>query len=402
MRLFVITPIYATTTEGDGATPVVHYFTREWVKMGHEVTVFHLQARFPRPYYWISKMFQHQLNSKLGVLVPTQHPKDENYVVENVKVHRRAIKKFKPHTRYDRANIGCIVNQIKQACEENGIPDYFIGHWDNPCLDVLPALKETYKRPIVVVFHDNEFRFEGRYGSGVVETLETIDVIGFRSKVAQENFEEKYFKPKHSFICYSGVSEAFLSSGESFAKEYSGLVTKFIYVGSMIAQKHTNRLYDALCRAYPEGDFSVKYIGDGAETTKIQKNYNQKRLGKVEFTGRIPREKIIEHLKLADVFVMISESEILGLAYLEAMALGIIPIGSRNEGIDGIIVDGVNGFLCEAGNAEELASIMIKIRKMSREKLNAMSAKAKRTAVAFSDYNVAKQYIEGIVNNESN
>ncbi|OQA53633.1 MAG: UDP-D-galactose:(glucosyl)lipopolysaccharide-1,6-D-galactosyltransferase [Candidatus Omnitrophica bacterium ADurb.Bin292] len=99
---------------------------------------------------------------------------------------------------------------------------------------------------------------------------------------------------------------------------------------------------------------------------------------------------------------MISESEILGLAYLEAMALGIIPIGSRNEGIDGIIVDGVNGFLCEAGNAEELASIMIKIRKMSREKLNAMSAKAKRTAVAFSDYNVAKQYIEGIVNNESN
>ena len=70
MRLFVITPIYATTTEGDGATPVVHYFTREWVKMGHEVTVFHLQARFPRPYYWISKMFQHQLNSKLGWYLP--------------------------------------------------------------------------------------------------------------------------------------------------------------------------------------------------------------------------------------------------------------------------------------------------------------------------------------------
>ena len=35
MKLFVITPIYATTTEGDGATPLVHYFAQEWVKMGH-------------------------------------------------------------------------------------------------------------------------------------------------------------------------------------------------------------------------------------------------------------------------------------------------------------------------------------------------------------------------------
>ena len=32
----------------------------------------------------------------------------------------------------------------------------------------------------------------------------------------------------------------------------------------------------------------------------------------------------------ADVFVMISKSEIFGLLYLEAMALGIIPVGLRN------------------------------------------------------------------------
>ena len=34
MKIFVLTPIYATTTSMQGATPVVHYFTREWVKMG--------------------------------------------------------------------------------------------------------------------------------------------------------------------------------------------------------------------------------------------------------------------------------------------------------------------------------------------------------------------------------
>ena len=66
MKLFVLTPIYATTTTSQGATPVVHYFTREWVKMGHEVTVFHLGHKFPRLFYSISKrgLFLYDENCK--------------------------------------------------------------------------------------------------------------------------------------------------------------------------------------------------------------------------------------------------------------------------------------------------------------------------------------------------
>ena len=32
MKIHVLTPIYATTTLQEGVTPVVHYFTREWVR----------------------------------------------------------------------------------------------------------------------------------------------------------------------------------------------------------------------------------------------------------------------------------------------------------------------------------------------------------------------------------
>ena len=42
---------------------------------------------------------------------------------------------------------------------------------------------------------------------------------------------------------------------------------------------------------------------------------------------------------------MISKNEAFGLVYLEAMLAGCI-VASRN-GIDGIIIDGYNGFLCD-------------------------------------------------------
>ena len=55
---------------------------------------------------------------------------------------------------------------------------------------------------------------------------------------------------------------------------------------------------------------------------------------------------------------MISKEETFGLVYLEAMSMGCITIASKNEGMEGIIIDGENGFLCTAGDDDELASII--------------------------------------------
>lgn len=86
---------------------------------------------------------------------------------------------------------------------------------------------------------------------------------------------------------------------------------------------------------------------------------------------------------------MISAAEVFGLVYLEAMS---------NEGMQGIIEDGVNGFLCEAGNKEELCSIIRRINNLSAEERRQISNNAIATAKSLSDYNVAKSYIENVLN----
>ena len=118
---------------------------------------------------------------------------------------------------------------------------------------------------------------------------------------------------------------------------------------------------------------------------------------KVHLLGRIDRASIKEYLKQSDVFIMISKNETFGLVYLEAMAMGCIPIASRDEGFDGIIRDGENGFLCEAGNVEELSMILDKIYHMTPTELQEISCRAIDTATQLTDKKVAKAYIEDII-----
>ncbi len=365
--------------------------------MGHEVIVFHISARYPKLFYWFGKHFQHKLYSRLGIPVPVKPPTDEDYEVDGVIVHHHCFRKIKPHSLYSKRIINRMIVYIEGECKKVGIPDWLIGHWDNPQLQILTALKKRLNRPVGLVLHDNEFDFERRYGERGTQMLNDLDIIGFRSIIGKKNFITMYGEPKRSFIASSGVSEAFLLAGSLSPKVIEHPVQNFVFVGSLIARKYPSVIVSALSTVYHNGDCSLTFIGDGAERVNIERECKRVSYkGKLRFTGRIPREEIIKHLKQADVFVMISSGEIFGLVYLEAMALGVIPIGSRNEGIDGIIRDGINGFLCDAGDVDGLASIICKIKEMSTDDLQSISDEAMKTAKEYSDYGVASNYINSL------
>ena len=143
--------------------------------------------------------------------------------------------------------------------------------------------------------------------------------------------------------------------------------------------------------------FHLTYIGDGIEKKRIIK-YGKERhcIDRISLLGRMDRLSVRSQLLLHDIFIMISKNETFGLVYLEAMSVGCITIAARNEGFDGIIEDGKNGFLCEAGNVDELCSIITRIRKMDKKSLEMISLAAIETAEKLTDANVAKFYIEEV------
>ena len=94
---------------------------------------------------------------------------------------------------------------------------------------------------------------------------------------------------------------------------------------------------------------------------------------------------------------MVSRDEAFGLVYLEAMIEGCITVGSVQEGIDGIIHNGQNGFLCTAGNPDELAQIYRSIFDMAKDERAAMSRLAYQTARELSNSAVAGRYLRDVL-----
>ena len=390
MKIYLITPIYPSITAPKGKTAVIHYFTREWVRQGHDIHVFHLDARWPTLYYYIARILHRTISSLVGFVVPSKPPVEYEETYEGVCISHLNIKKVLPHSLPSKHELNIAKAKILSYCHQNGYPDCFVGHWDNPQIEILSELKRETGIPTTIVLHNNTFNLEKTHGINTREMLRSFDLIGFRSVIAKKNYTIKYGNPNHSFLAYSGVSEIFL---KQYPNKNNRIPLKFVFVGSLIKRKFPKEILLALNKAYPKGSFELTYIGDGAEQDSIKQCQT---CGAVKFTGRIKREEIIKYLLEADCFIMISKDEIFGLVYLEAMACGCIPIGSRNEGIDGIIEDGKNGYLCEAGNVYELINILNKLRTISPEERNNLINNAIKTAHQYSDVNVASSYIKSL------
>lgn len=75
----------------------------------------------------------------------------------------------------------------------------------------------------------------------------------------------------------------------------------------------------------------------------------------VEFVGAACREEVIEKMHQADLFVLPSVWEPLGLVLLEAQAAGLAVVATRTGGIPEAVEDGQTGFLVPPGDAGALA-----------------------------------------------
>ena len=217
---------------------------------------------------------------------------------------------------------------------------------------------------------------------------EDVEVINY--------FDDGYKLKKNIRVKYS---EPNLLISNKTLKWDNDFIRNFLFVGRMVFYKHPQAVAEALYEVYPQKDFFLRYIGQEDTATKSTSDYvlNNQLGDAVSLLGKIEREKIINWYDKSDCFVMISDHEVFGLVYLEAMSRGCITIAGNNGGMEGIIKSGENGFLCTPGNAEELASIIKMINKMSAAEKKRISDNAKQTARDFSDWNAAEIYLKNIL-----
>lgn len=396
-KILMLTNIYDTPDLNLlNSTSVCHYFAREWIAQGCDVRVvfnYHVYARF---FHFLSTFFEKQIASLFATFITSPRlKKDSYYTIDDVKVARFPIYKFLPKRKYSYNSICKQSEKIKLYLRnEKFVPDYIVGHFHSPSLEIILELKKEYPGVrTCVVLHGKASNLLSFHGKKAYEMIQSIDLWGYRSLNIKYGFEKLYGMPKHSFLCMSGIPETFLAT--EIDMNFRRKIFHFVYVGSLIKRKYPTSIIPALIKNFPKKDFRLTIIGSGSEKSKILSQIRKFGLqNEVKLHGYLPRHEIPETLSQADCFIMISKNESFGLVYLEAMARGCITIASLNEGMDGIIKNEENGFLCEAGNYRALASTVANIRRLSPIDIEKISKKAYETAKQFTDKIVAEKYLE--------
>jgi rhamnosyl/mannosyltransferase len=103
-------------------------------------------------------------------------------------------------------------------------------------------------------------------------------------------------------------------------------------------------------------------IGDGHYAETCRRQAEELGLPDVTFWGHLPDEKVIDLLKQAHALVLpsVTRSEAFGIALLEGMAAGCVPVASHLPGVADLV--GNEGFTFPAGNARALRQVLSRVR----------------------------------------
>lgn len=345
-----------------------------------------------------------------------QHPENiacvqEQYFAENVPLDRFSVKNIFKYFY----NFEAVAKLERLLAVEK--PD--LAHVHNLYHQLTPALLHVLKKhqiPIVLTLHDykiicpNYQLFAagkicercrgGKYcqcaltgcvkNSRAKSLLATIEAYLYRRILKSYELVDTFIAPsqfmKNKFVEFGWPAEKIEVLRNFTNLENKNVVKKMhmhnsdndylLYFGRLSEEKGLDVLLSAMI-LLPE-NVKLKIAGTGPllSCSKL-KIKNSKLNGRVDLLGHIQGKKLGEIIDSAKAIIIPSIwYENMPLSMLEAMAAGKVVIASRIGGMPEIIRDGENGFLFEAGNAQELAG---KIRNLNDVDSNMMGERARET-----------------------
>ena len=137
---------------------------------------------------------------------------------------------------------------------------------------------------------------------------------------------------------------------------------KFLYVGRLEKGKGLENLLEVF-KKVNRSNFSLTIIGDGSFKEFLELNCIKLRIDKkVIFKGFIPLgNELFQMIREHNIFILPSLSEGLPQIVLEAMASGLLTIGTNVGGIPDIIPHNENGFIYDGDDLNNLKKITTKV-----------------------------------------
>lgn len=280
----------------------------------------------------------------------------------------------------------------------------------------VPDVVVSHMRPAHVLGYQLATRYAARYvmalhGSDLLWPIAQVDRYARKSdlivcrspSIARQVTLRRPRWASRIFVANSGIdAREILDEGHFERKARSwGAKTRIISVTRLVKLKHLDVVLRALAQL-SELDWEYTLIGDGPEGPRLRLLASQLGIGhRVRFLGFRPRGEVMKALPDAEVFVMPSAPETFGLAYLEAMAKGCVPICAQGWGIDGLVQSGTNGYTVPAGDVDSLKTVFVDLFQAQPSQKQALLRSVFQTISELTEDAVSQQYFQRLAHDLS-
>lgn len=388
MNILVISSIYPEPKDYGISedTKVVHYFTQYWANQGHKVIVIH-------PYFNAVKKIKHFTSKYAHRIVHSE--------IDNVTVVYGESQLFVPHSlfpaKWRQINLAKRMRNYLETNFPDFIPDAVSVHFPVVLLNFVSAFLK--KEKALAVLHGTDIRMLLSQNTNRERLLHDLSDIYklflFRSPKLKSTGIKLGFDNEKSHTLISGLNQSLIADQDFINRRISATssVLKLIYAGKLVKQKRIDQVLKALYLLKNNTLFHFDIIGDGTERKELERLVGELGLDdRVYFHGVMSRDDVSKMMSQSDIFIMTSSNETLGLVYLEAMAQGCITIGSKDEGIDGVIINNENGFLVSPDNVDEISACIKSVLQITQNKKSEILNNAYKTVVNLTDVAVSQRY----------
>ncbi len=185
------------------------------------------------------------------------------------------------------------------------------------------------------------------------QALPRVPCVVTNSRFTEQALLEKYPGCRgHTSVGLVGVGEEFLKL-ELRPREHSGPARLVTVCRLAERRKNVDLVIRALAELKDRYAFIYTVVGDGATRPALQALAADLGLGeRVRFTGRVPKDELMQALSTADLFILPSSvlpgsHEGFGIAYLEANAAGAPVLAARLAGAVEAVEEGVSGMFVD-------------------------------------------------------
>ena len=354
MKILLVTDLYPVSEKEIKTPKTILSFAQEWQKSGNQVDVI-------KPNFLLNSFIRHKPFYKTGYY-------NNIYNVNYITPFLFDVSKKLPKLNYD----VIIAHMPSGIIFSNKLHGKKICAVHNSDIEVLT-------NPIYSIYFKSQMKKAYKNANG----------IACRSEVLKEKFLNIFPEYKNkTFLCESGINfEPQLSEKTSRVN--------ILTCANLISRKNIDKLIFAV-NDMPQ--FHLTVIGDGKEYKNLIKIANDN----IEFTGYLEHSKVLEKMKQSDIFVLPSINETFGMVYLEAMASGCLTIGVKNDGIDGIIQDEINGFLIQNNTnkhitTEDIKRVLERVLSLPEQKIKVILQNCYNTVNSYKSVDCANRYLQNIL-----